>query len=352
MVPFLQLVLFGYAATFDIKNIPVAIFSMENSSITRRFTEMMTTTGDFVIKKECNGYSELNSAILKGEAKLGIVIPVDFTKKIIRGDETEVQVLVDGSDSNSAIILTNYIKLIVRQLNEEISNNIYSWRQKIMHRLKYLSVPEVRLRMLYNPELRSANFMIPGVVVMVLVISTALLTAMSIVKEKELGTMELLIVTPLKPAEIMLGKLLLFVIIGFVELSVVLISASYIFDIPIKGSIPLLFLFSGIFLLTTLGLGMLISSITSTQQQAMTTAFFVILPMILLSGFIYPIENMPVVIQYITYLIPLRYFLTIIRGIVLKGVGMLHLWDEAMVLLCLGVFFIVAGIRNFRKQLA
>jgi ABC-2 type transport system permease protein len=313
---------------------------------------MLGSTGDFSIRRYCEKSSDIDNSIFKGEAKLGIVIPPDFSRKIIKGEHADIQLIVDGSDSNTAIILLNYIKLIVQRLNEEITTTGNRWRQKAMAFLSTRKLPDIRFRMLYNPELRSANFMIPGVIVMVLVVTTALLTAMSIVKEKELGTMEQLIVSPLKPTEIILGKLLFFVIIGFIEISIVLSAGSLIFNVPVKGSLLLLFGLSGIFLLTTLGLGMLISSVTSTQQQAMTAAFFIILPMILLSGFIYPIENMPEAIQYITYFIPLRYFLVIIRGIILKGVGIAHLWDEALLLFIIGIFFITAGILNFRKRLA
>ncbi len=351
IAPFLQLMLFGYAATFDIKNIPVAVFSMDNSSITRRFLDMLTSTGDFAINRYCGQSSDIDKSIFRGEVKLGIIIPADFSRRIIKGDTSNIQIILDGTDSNTAQIVLNYIKLLVHRLNEEITTNVSRWRQKSLILLSAKKLPDIRFRMLYNPELRSANFMIPGVIVMVLVVTTALLTAMSIVKEKELGTMEQLIVSPLKPAEIILGKLLFFVIIGFIEIFIVLSAGSLIFNVPVKGSVALLFAFSGLFLLTTLGLGMLISSITKTQQQAMTAAFFIILPMILLSGFIYPIENMPEAIQYITYLIPLRYFLVIIRGIILKGVGLVYLWDEAFILLVIGLFFITAGIINFRKRL-
>lgn len=352
IAPFLQLMLFGYAATFDIKNIPVSVFSMDNSYISRRFLDMLTSTGDFSIKRYCEKSSDIDKSIFKGEAKLGIVIPPDFSRKIIEGEHADIQVIVDGSDSNTAIILLNYVKLLVQRLNEEITVSSGGWRQKAVALLSVRKLPDIRFRMLYNPSLRSANFMIPGVIVMILVVTTAILTAMSIVKEKELGTMEQLIVSPLKPTEIILGKLFFFVIIGFVEVSIVLSAGSLIFNVPVRGSLPLLFAFSGIFLLTTLGLGMLISSVTNTQQQAMTAGFFIILPMILLSGFIYPIENMPLAIQYITYLIPLRYFLVIIRDIILKGVGFVNLWDEAFLLLVIGLFFITAGIMNFRKRVA
>lgn len=352
IAPLLQLLLFGYAATFDVKNIPVAIYSMDDGWLSRRFIQMVSATGDFVVKKNCDTPAELDYSIFKGETELGIIIPSDFSKKIFKGENSSIQLIVDGTNSNSAIILINYLKLLLQRLNEEIINDVQTWRKKSLSFLTGRKIPDITYRVLYNPELKSSNFMIPGVIVMVLVVTTALLTAMSMVKEKELGTMELLIVSPLRPAEIILGKLLLFVVIGFVELSIVLAGGSAIFGINIKGSIILLFALSAIFLLTTLGLGMLISSITNTQQQAMTTAFFVILPMILLSGFIYPIENMPELIQYITYLIPLRYFLVIIRCIILKGTGVAQLWDEALLLFVIGLFFISAGIMNFRKRLA
>lgn len=352
LAPFLQLILFGYAATFDIRDIPVGIFSMEQDFYSRRFIDMLRTTGDFVIQLNADSYRNLENAIFDGSVKLGIVIPHDFSRKIRGGNRTEVQLILDGSDSNSSIILGNYIKLVVQRLNEEITSLLPVWRTNRGSVMVAHQPPDIRVRVLYNPELKSSKFMVPGVIVMILLITTALLTAMSIVKEKELGTMELLIVTPLKPFEIVIGKLLIFVLIGFVEVMIVLTAATFIFGVLPKGSILLLFALSGIFLLTTLGLGMLISSITSTQQQAMTVAFFIIMPMVLLSGFIYPIENMPEIIQYITYLLPLRYFLVITRGIILKGAGLNVLWDEAVLLALLGLFFITAGVLNFRKRLA
>ena len=352
IAPIVQLILFGYAATFDVKNVPVAVYSNDNGSIARRYLEMFTASENFVITQNASNINELEKAIISGPAKLGVVIPSDFSKNIRRGKTGAVQFLVDGADSNTGIIVLNYAKAITQAFNEETATTLNSWKRRAMHLLFPRIAFDPRIRVLYNPELRSADFMLPGVVVIVLFVTTTILTAMSIVKEKELGTMEQIIVTPLKPAEVIAGKLLPFIIIGFLELGIVLSAGATIFNVSVKGSVPLLFCLSGIFILTTLGLGIFISTITHTQQQSMTMAFFIIVPMVLLSGFIYPIKNMPEAIQYLTFVIPLRYFLVIIRGIFLKGAGIGVLWDEALILLIIGLFIISVSILRFNKRLA
>jgi ABC-2 type transport system permease protein len=204
----------------------------------------------------------------------------------------------------------------------------------------------------YNPELKSRNFMVPGILAQLLLLMTMLLTSLAIVKEKENGTLEQLIVTPLKPFELVLGKLLPFVLVGFIDIVLVLLVALLLFGIRVQGSLPLLFVLSGVFLLTTLGLGLLISTVSRNQQQAMMTAvFFVMLPMIMLSGFVFPIENMPLPIRWLTYLMPLRYYFVIIRGLFLKGSGLAELWDETLILAGFGVAILGLASLRFRKRL-
>jgi ABC-2 type transport system permease protein len=262
-------------------------------------------------------------------------------------ESVRVQIIVDGAESQSAIVGLNYATMIGLR---------YS-RQILLERLRStspgLSVPRVepQVRVWYNPELRSRNFMIPGVLAMVLMIITMMLTSLGIVKERELGTMEQLIVTPVRPHELILGKLLPFFLIGLVEIAVVVAVAVFGFGVPVKGSVWLLFGLSPTFMLTTLGLGLFISTISRNQQQAMLTAAFFIIPQIILSGFVFPIENMPRPIQWLTYVVPLRYFLVIIRGLFLKAVGLSALWDETAALLVFGLAILGLSILRFRKKL-
>jgi ABC-2 type transport system permease protein len=280
---------------------------------------------------------------------MGIVIPRGFGERLRRGEKGKVQVLADGSDSNAAVIGLGYMGIALRKYSNHIVQETLR-RQGLRRPPAATVTPEIRVW--YNPELKSAFFMIPGVLGLLLMVTTMMTTSMGIVREKEIGTLEQLIVTPIRSHELILGKLLPFVLVGFIEVSVVLTAATLIFQVPIRSGIPLIFFFCGLFLLTTLGLGLFISTISNTQQQAMmTSGFFVMMPFMMLSGFVFPIENMPEVIQAVTYLIPLRYFFVIIRALFLKGVGFAALWREALALLVWGVGILGLSILRFRRSL-
>jgi len=344
LAPILQLILLGYAVTFDVKNISLSVYDMDNSYSSRELISKFTSSGYFVLKSKMDNYNGLEQNIQKNEVSMGLVIPLNFEKNIKTGKTAPVQLIVDGSDANSSTIGLSYAKVVVINFAQRL--------------LKEREIPikvskiNTEFRSWYNQELKSKYFMIPGVLALLLMLVTMMLTSMIIVKEKEIGTMEQLIVTPIRPTQLIAGKLIPFIIIGFIDINLVLFISYFWFGIPIKGSIILLYFLSGTFILTTLGLGLFISTISKTQQQAMmTTTFFFMLPFIYLSGFIFPIENMPKILQYVSNMIPLTYFLRIIRGIFLKGNGFDLLWDEFVILLSFGIGIFGLSALRFRKRL-
>jgi len=345
--PVLQLFLLGYAANLDIRNIPVVFCDLDATKTSRDFIARFPASGYFTLQATVDRIEDVDEYIDQAKASLAVILPRGMGRRLAGRESVRVQIVVDGAESQSAIVGLNYATMIGLR---------YS-RQILLERLRSaspgLSIPSVEpeVRVWYNPELRSRNFMIPGVLAMVLMIITMMLTSLGIVKEKELGTMEQLIVTPVRSHELILGKLLPFFLIGLVEITVVVAVAVFGFGVPVKGSVWLLFVLSPIFMLTTLGLGLFISTISRNQQQAMLTAAFFIIPQIILSGFVFPIENMPRLIQGLTYVVPLRYFLVIIRGLFLKAVGLSALWDETAALLVFGLAILGLSILRFRKKL-
>jgi ABC-2 type transport system permease protein len=280
-----------------------------------------------------------------GDVKLVINVPRGFSRQLKRNETACVQFVVDGTDSTTASIILGYSRDIAQRHSAQI---VTQQLPKIRNSIPGL---DLRLRVWYNPELDNVNFIVPGIICTILAIVTTMLTSVSIVREREKGTIEQLIVSPIAPYELILGKVLPFMGIGFIDVIIILLVGTFWFQVPIRGSIPLLLFLSILFLSNTLGMGILISTVSRTQQQAMMTNFFLIMPWILLSGFIFPIENMPKVIQYITYLIPLRYFLVIIRGVALKGSGLSMLWQQALAMVLLGGATLTFSIFRFNKRL-
>ena len=279
---------------------------------------------------------------------MALVIPYNFGKDINSNSAAQIQLLVDGAESNSATIGLNYAIMILqnrfRQIN--IEKSCFT-----APRTSAVISPETRVW--FNPELKSRNFMIPGILGLLLMILTMILTSLAVVKEKEIGTIEQLIVSPIKPYQLIIGKLTPFAFIAMMVILMVLALAFSVFQLPLRGSFFLLIILCFVFLLTTLGLGLFVSTISKNQQQAMiTSVFFVMMPMVFLSGFVFPIENMPKLIQIVTYFLPLRYFYTIIRGIFLKGVGLEVLWDETLALLAFGILILTLSALRFSKKLS
>lgn len=347
MAPVIQLTLLGYAATTDLKDVPVAVCDLDRSALSRELVDAFRASGDFQIRFRADNPTKLDQYLDRSEAEIGVVIPPDFERRLKAGQTASVQLLVDGSKINAAIAL-NRMTAVIGKYGSELATC------RLERRGLLLQFPAVAIepRVWYNPELSSRNFMIPGVLALLLVVLTTVVTSMAVVKEKENGTIEQLIVTPIRPWELILGKLTPFALIGLVEVLLVLTVALFWFRVPLRGSLGLLLALSVLFLLNAQGIGLFVSTISHTQQQAMMTAvFFVILPMVLLSGFVFPIENMPQGIQYLTYLLPLRYFLVILRGIFLKGVGWEVLWPQVTALGIFGVAILSLAVVRFQKRL-
>ncbi|MCX7798117.1 MAG: ABC transporter permease [Melioribacter sp.] len=348
LAPVLQTILLGYAATFDVNNIDIVIFDQDKSIESRKYIEKLIQSGYFTLKKFTNNYKDIEYFLLSGNATAGIVIPQNFSKDLFSGNSTKVQVIIDGSDGTKGSIAIGYIQAATSEFTQSVIKNLVS--KKGIAIITRNIQPAVRIW--YNPELKTRVFMVPAITALLLMIMTMLLTSLAIVKEKEMGTLEQLIVTPIKPWQLVLGKILPFIILSFVIIILVNSVMVFWFDIPIKGNLFLFFLASFIFTLSTLGLGLFVSTISKTQQQAMmVTVFAVMMPMIYFSGFVFPIENMPRIIQYITYFVPLKYFLIIIRGVILKGNGFYELWQNLLIMLFMGIIILILSANRFQKKL-
>ncbi len=348
IAPILQLLLMGYAATTDVNNISLAICDLDKSVTSREFARSFVSSGYFTVEQNVNEYNKLDAMIDKGSIQVALVIPPNFEKDVAAQKSSPVQLLVDGSDGYTAGIALSYAGQIAGAYNQRVMKQIFD-RGAIKPTIGSVNSDT---RVWYNPELKSRNFMIPGIVALILLITTGMLTAMAIVKEREVGTLEQLIVTPIKPWQLIVGKLVPFIIIGFIDVLIVVVVGRFWFDVPIRGSILLLFFCSGVFLLSSLGIGLFVSTVSHSQQQAaMTMQFFIFIPFLYLSGFTFPVENMPRIIQYITYAIPLRYFLDIVRGIFLKGDGFMNLWPQILAMFIIGVVLLLSSTMRFHKKL-
>ena len=345
IAPVLQLTLLGYAASVDVKNIAMALCDLDKTEQSRELAEKFVTSGYFSIDYATDDESAASSYLDNNNVGMVLVIPHRFGDKILRREPASVQLLVDGSEGNTAAISVSYFNQIVGQYSRTILGEVIGARRPI-------AGVNTEVRAWYNPELKSRNFSVPGVLVLLLLITTTNLTSMAIVREKEIGTLEQIMVTPIRPSELIIGKLIPFTIIGSINATVVVLVMVFGFGIPIKGSVPLLIGLSGCFLLTTLGLGLFISTISQTQQQAMMTSqFFFLQPMMYLSGFIFPVENMPRLLQIISWGIPMRHYLVIVRSLILKGVGIGNLWLQAVLLLAMGAAVLGASILRFKNKL-
>jgi ABC-2 type transport system permease protein len=344
VAPIVQLCMLGYAATTDITNVPIVVVDGDRTAESRRLIERFAASPYFAIVREELDVREVDDDLARGQASLALVIPPGLGAAIQgRGPESakRVQVIADGTDANSSGIALAYVSGLVGEFNLGLAAERGDVKRAI----------DPRIRVWFNAELVSRNFMVPGVLALLLLLITANLTSMAIVRERELGTLDQLNVTPLGRWELILGKLLPYALVGFVDVLLVLAVAVLWFEVPLRGSVPLLLGASAVYLLCTLGLGLFVSTISATQQQAMmTSTFFFLVPMIYLSGFIFPIENMPRVIQALTTIIPLRYFLVIVRGIFLKGVGWDVLWPQFAALGAWGVTVLTLAAVRSRKR--
>lgn len=344
IAPLVQLLVFGYVVNYDIKDIRVALLDQAQTRESRMLVDAFDANEIFRITHIAFDSRETDELLQAGEVDIFVHIPPDFSRRIYERRTAHVQIIADGSMSNMAAVRIAYTVSVLESLSRRLLQELYP------QRLDYGKV-DMRLRTWYNPNLDSQNFFVPGIIAFMVMLISLLFTSMAIIKEKEAGTMEQLIVTPLRPIELIVGKTIPYIAISLGQMVVVAAFAVYWFDLPVAGSVALLFLAACVFLLSTLGVGLFISTISTTQQQAMMTTFFFILPFFMLSGFVFPIANMPEFVQWLTYLNPLRYFLVIIRGIFLKGIDMHVLWPQYVAMTLLGLAVFTAAILRFRKRL-
>ena len=346
VMPVVQSLIFGYAVTTDVNQVTTAIFDQAQTPESRELTDRFTRSGYFAVNAVLQSDREVDEVIGLGKSTVVLRIPASFNRELASGATAKVQIIVDGVDSNTAGVVLNYAGTILQNENVELlkkRSGLPEWETAGV---------QLQTRPWFNENLTSRNFYVPGVIAAIVMLVSLLLTSMSVVREKEMGTMEQIVVTPIKPFEFILGKTMPSIVVGFVNMIFVTLISVFWFDIPVRGSVPLLFLANGLYLMTTVGIGLLISTISDTQQQAMMSSFFFYLPAILLSGFMFPIANMPEVVQWCTYANPLRYFLIIIRGIFLKGVRLAILWPQLLALFLLGTVLLTLAVKKFRKNLA
>jgi ABC-2 type transport system permease protein len=340
LMPVILLIIFGYAITIDINDIPVVVYDLDRSSMSREFVSEIQSSGYFSLVAYAEKYQDIDRALDTNTAKVAFIIPVDFSKQLLAARSAQVGVILDGSDSNTATIAQGYIAAIVEQYAQRIRG------------VRITPLIDARTRVWYNSELKSKNFIIPGLIALIMSVIVALLTSLTVAKEWDRGTMEQLIATPIKTPELIIGKLIPYFIIGFIDTVVSVFMSTMIFDVPLRGSLFLLFTLSCIFLFGGLCWGILISIIARTQlvasQMALLSTF---LPAFLLSGFMFAISNMPKPLQFVTYLFPARYFVSILKDIYLKGNGIMLLAGEAFLLTLYGAIIFMLANKRFKKKI-
>jgi len=349
VIPIFQVIIFGYAVTTDVRNIATAVLDLDNSVQSRQLLARFEGSQHFEFVDYLNSESDVRPVLDGGHARAVLLINRGFGDDVAAGRTGKLQILLDGTDSNTAGIVLNYASQIGARYNADV---LIRRVEAMTGRVIPPSLVTLRWRAWFNPNLESRNFYVPGVIALLVMVISVILSSMAIVREKEIGTIEQIMVTPIGRVEFILGKTLPFALIGFLDVVLISLIAVFWFRIPIEGD-PLVLLFStALYLMCTLGVGLLISTMSETQQQAMMTAFFFMLPAVLLSGFIYPIANMPVAIQWLTLVDPLRYFIVIIRGVFLKGIGVAVLWPQMAGLLVLGTILLALASARFKKTMA
>lgn len=349
LMPIIQVLVFGYAVTTDVRNVPTAVYDLDNSIASRELASRFSSTGYFDVVAYVDNDEQAQALIDRGEAQVLLRMNRGFAEDLRAGRTALLQVVVDGTDSNTAGIALDYSARIASKFSQDI---LPDQTRRLHGQMQPAGQIDLRTRAWFNENLESRNFYVPGVIAIIVMLITLMLTSMAVVREKEIGTIEQIMVTPITSAEFILGKTVPFALIGFADVALITLVGVFWFDVPIRGSMLLLFVATTLYLMTTLGMGLLISTVSETQQQAMMSTFFFYFPAVLLSGFMFPIANMPEIIQWLTYLNPLRYFLVIIRGIFLKGVGPEVLWPQMVALAIMGRIVLWMATRRFSKTLA
>jgi ABC-2 type transport system permease protein len=349
VMPVVQLLVFGYVVTTDVRHVATAVYDLDASVASRELIARFVGSGYFDVVDHVAAEARARELLDRGEVRALLRIDHGFEDDLGGGRAAQVQLIVDGTDSNTAGIVLDYGARIVRDLSQQVFITRVSRLQGLPPTIGSVAL---QTRAWFNENLESRVFYVPGVLASLVMLITLLLTSMAVVREKEIGTMEQLLVTPITPSEFILGKTVPFALISFADVVVIILVGVLWFDVPVRGSLLLLFLATALYLMTTLGIGLLISTVSQTQQQAMMSTFFFAFPAMLLSGFMFPIANMPTVIQWLTYLSPLRYFLVVIRGVFLKGVGLSILWPQLAALALIGALTLRLAAWRFRKTLA
>jgi len=337
--PIVQLLIFGFAVNMDVDVSPIAWMDMDRTPLSRELRSRFEGSGRFEVVAIAATEDDVQRVLDRGEAYAVVRVLPNFERDVKRGQSAQVQVLIDGSNSNTASLVSNYAGQVIVQFSSGLA------------KVQNVQRVTARSRVWFNPDLYSRNYFVPGVVANIIMVVTLMLTALAIVREKEIGTMEQLMVSPIRPIELMLGKMLPFAVVGLVDMVLVTIVALVVFGVPFRGSVLLLFVCSCLFLMTSLGAGILLSTASHTQQQAMMANFFFTTPAFMLSGFAFPIANMPLMVQWLTYLNPLRYFVEIVRGLFLKGSGVETLWPQMGALAIYGVAMLTLSALRFHKTL-
>jgi ABC-2 type transport system permease protein len=345
--PIMQVIVFGYVVTTEIKSISMAIIDYDQSQLSRNLITSFFSSGYFKSVKIEPAGEIIETGFEKRKVKTMLIIPPEFSRDIGRGNGSPIQVLVDGSDANAAIVTKGYIEQIIYAFSQDLLNK--GFLSSVATKTTPLVIPEIRI--FYNQEMKSSHYMVPGVIVIILLNLTAMLTGVAITREKELGTLEQIIVTPVSRWQYILGKTLPYVMVGMINVMLVLSVGKLLFDIPIRGNLVLLFATSIIFLFTTLGLGLLAASVSENQSQVMLTIFPLLMPAFLLSGLVFPVTSIPIALRWIAYINPVTYYLTIVRGILIKGIGIAELYREILILFGFGLFFAFFSVIRFRKRM-
>jgi ABC-2 type transport system permease protein len=340
LMPVLMLIIFGYAFNSDLNDIKLGVLDYSQSQASRQLVEKFVCTEYFTLKKYCQSYDEVRRLIDAGEIQLALIIPRDYAKSILSQFATEVQVLIDGSNSQSATIIHSYVSMILNDVS-------------VLSSSAGFQLPlDVRVNIWYNPELKTVYFFVPGIIAIILMMISALLTCIAIAREKEDGTLEQILVSPIKAREIIVGKVIPYIGLAFLDGLIIILLGMLLFNVPFQGSLLLLLALSLVYIYTALGFGILISTIAPSLRVAMlVTLATTIMPTIILSGFIFPIESMPRLLQFITMIVPARYFLVIARGIILKGVGFPFLWKAVLTLFLMGSLFLMISAKRFKGRL-
>jgi drug efflux transport system permease protein len=347
--PIVQMLIFGYAATFEIHHVATVVLDQDHSQESRELVSRFISSPYFDVQRQLTDYHQVGDMIDRGEATVALQINPGFAQNLRKGQTAPLQVIVDATNSNTALIASGYINQIALGFAQSYQRDrIHRISPQLSERIPFVQLEQ---RPWYNPDLRSRWFFIPGIVGSLTLVLVVNLTAFAVVREREIGTLEQIMVTPIRPAEFIIGKTLPFFLIGLLDVSLIAIVGTLWFRVPFQGHIAVLFLGAVLFLLSMLGVGLLISTVSATQQQALVTAFFFIMPAITFSGFGFPITTMPKWLQYLTYASPLRYFLVVLRGTYLKGVGLNILWPQMLAMGVLGVLLLTVAVMRFHKAL-